>query len=211
MVQNKVISEVPSPVDFSDPAQALSWVQSTIEKRPWRPRFFEAFVGHLNSYFDSDIRIAELGSGPGHLAKAIVEGCNVRTYKAIDFSDAMHDLARVHLEDACSRVTFMQRDFRRADWMAGLGPLDAIVTMQAAHELRHKTRLPVLLAQINSAVRTRGLLLFCDHYAEAGSAKNFELYPTFNEQPILLGKAGFSEILLLHNEGGMALYQCVKN
>jgi len=105
----------------------------------------------------------------------------------------------------------MRRDFRLDDWADGLGPLDAIVKMQAAHELRHKTRLPMLLQRINEAIESGGPLLFCDHYFEVGNARNSGLYPTYREQSILLGNAGFQDIALLLDEGGMALYRCFKD
>ena len=89
--------DVPSPIDFSDPAQALAWVDATVAKRPWRQHFFTAFAHALNSLPDPSIRVLELGSGPGHLAKAILTACpRVTYYAAIDFSPAMHDLARTH-------------------------------------------------------------------------------------------------------------------
>lgn len=203
--------EVLSPIDFSDPAQARAWVDATVAKRPWRPRFFAAFAQALNSLSDSPIRIVELGSGPGHLAKAILESCShVASYAAIDFSPAMHDLARVHLETQADAVCYEIRDFRDGDWAKGLGSIDVIITMQAAHEVRHKSRLPRLLMQIHAALRPGGILLFCDHYAEVASSKSSELHPEYDEQRALLSVPGFVEISELLNEGGMALYQCRK-
>ena len=200
--------EVPSPIDFSDPVQAQAWVEATVSKRPWRPRFFAAFTEALASLPNSPIRIAELGSGPGHLAKAILEGCTqVEHYAAIDFSHAMHDLARVHLGDHVHTVSFEVRDFRSSDWVEGLGQVDVIVTMQAAHEVRHKSRLPRLLKDIYGALQPDGRLLFCDHYAEVGSGKNPDLFPEYAEQVALLKAAGFRDVNELLNEGGMALYQ----
>jgi SAM-dependent methyltransferase len=203
--------EVPSPIDFSDHAQALAWVKATTEKRPWRPHFFSAFAHALNSISSPSIRIAELGSGPGHLARVILETCpHIAHYSAIDFSPAMHELARAHLDQHAPAVNFEVRDFRHGDWAAGLGAIDAIVTMQAAHEVRHKTRLPRLLSEIHAALKPGGMLLFCDHYAEVGSSKNPELHPEYAEQRTQFEVAGFVAIVELLNKGGMALYQCRK-
>lgn len=205
------IPEIPSPIDFGDPAEARAWVDATLAKRPWRPRFFAAFTHALSSLPDPSISVVELGSGPGHLAKAILDACpRVTHYAAIDFSPAMHDLARTHLGRQADAVCFELRDFRCEDWSAGLGTIDSIVTMQAAHEVRHKSRLPVLLKQMHAALKPAGTLLFCDHYAEAGSAKSPELYPEYEAQRALLATTGFVEITELLNEGGMALYQCRK-
>jgi len=201
--------DVPSPIDFSDPVQAREWVAQTVAKRPWRPRFFEAFAAELNACFERPFSLAELGSGPGHLAKEIVQNCRVDSYTAIDFSPAMHDLARKHLGPDADRIRFVVQDFRQTDWVGHAGIVDAIVTMQAAHEVRHKSHLPSLLRSIRSAIKPDGLLLFCDHYAEVGSSKNAELHPSREEQVHFLADAGFVDIRLLLDEGGMALYRAL--
>jgi hypothetical protein len=36
--------DVPSPIDFHDPVQARAWVEDTVKRRPYRPRFFAAFA-----------------------------------------------------------------------------------------------------------------------------------------------------------------------
>jgi SAM-dependent methyltransferase len=201
--------DVPSPIDFRDSADARAWVERTVAARPWRPRFFDAFAAALNQHFDRPFSVLELGSGPGHLARHVLERCPVARYAAVDFSPAMHDLARAHLGPAAVRVSFVERDFRTADWTRDLAPVDAVITLQAAHEIRHKRRLPALLAQIHGLIGGGGLLLFCDHYAEPGTAKNSDLYLTREEQPETLVQAGFSAPRLLLDHGGMALYHAV--
>jgi hypothetical protein len=120
----------------------------------------------------------------------------------------MHDIARGHIGAALAdRVTFLHRDFRRPDWTDRLRDFDAAVTMQAAHEVRHKQHLPVLLARLRTTLAEGGLLLFCDHYAEAGSKKHPDLYPAREDQPALLAGAGFRDITRLLDMGGMALYR----
>ncbi len=198
--------DIPSPIDFHDPAQARAWVESTVARRPWRPRFFQAFVAALNDHFPEPFSVAELGSGPGHLAAAVLRGCDVASYAALDLSPAMHELAREHLGQDAGRVAFLLQDFRRADWPAAVGQVDAVVTIQAAHEVRHKSRLPALLEGVGRCLRPAGLFLFCDHYAEEGSAKHAQLYPTRDEQPASLAAAGFVDVRLLLDHGGMALY-----
>jgi hypothetical protein len=83
----------------------------------------------------------ELGSDPGHLAGTILRNCEVESYVAVDFSNAMHDLAREFLGLDAGRVSFVLEDFRQSHWVTSIGVADAVLTMQAAHEVRHKTRL----------------------------------------------------------------------
>ncbi len=202
--------EIPSPIDFSDMAQARAWVADTIARRPSRPLFFNAFCSMLTLHFDGPIRIAELGSGPGHLARAILLNCLVQNYTAIDFSPAMHEIAREHLGEMAPRVCFFVADFREPDWQQQIRGVDALVTMQAAHEVRHKSHLPLLLSRAYEVIRPKGLFLYCDHYVEAGAGKNADLHVTREEQPQFLATAGFNPVSLIHEESGMALYAAVR-
>jgi len=193
--------DVPTSVDFHDPAHARKWTDETPRKRPWRTSFFAEFCTALSG---KQLRILELGSGPGHLAREILTRCDVAEYLALDFSDAMHDLAREHLGELASRITFVTRDFRTPDWPVGLPAPDAIVTLQAVHETRHKRRALPLLVQARTLLRPDGQLLYCDHYFEAGKKPGLMLDRA--EQPEMLRDAGYSHVELLRDEGGMALY-----
>lgn len=198
--------DVPSPLDFHDPAQARAWVEDTIRRRPYRADFFAAFVEALNERGSRAADALELGSGPGHLAEQILLHCAVRRYVALDFSAAMHDLARARLMPFLDRTEFAERDFRDPDWGADLGCFDAVVTMQAAHETRHKRHLPAFLRSAKQRLSAGGTLLYADHYAEEGSDKNPLLMLSREEQPDAITKAGFSDVTLLLDKGGMALY-----
>jgi SAM-dependent methyltransferase len=193
--------DLPSPVDFHDSACARRWADEAARKRPWRTSFFGEFCAALRG---TKLRILELGSGPGHLAREILARCEVAEYLALDFSDAMHDLAREHLGELASRVTFITRDFRRPDWTSGVLAVDAIVTMQAVHETRHKSRALPLLAQARTLLRPGGSLLYCDHYFDDGKKPGLMLDRA--EQPEVLRAAGYTNVELLRDEGGMALY-----
>ena len=134
-------NDVPSPIDFHDASQARAWVEDTIARRPYRAQFFAAFVDALNARCGKAISVLELGSGPGHLAEHILKSCDVAHYVALDFFAAMHDLAQERLAPFLKIVKFARRDFRDANWTDGLGKFDAIVTMQSAHETRHKSKI----------------------------------------------------------------------
>jgi SAM-dependent methyltransferase len=197
--------DVPSPIDFHDLAQAKAWETDTIARRPYRSAFFRAFAETLNTQFREPFSVLELGSGPGHLAQAILSNCSVEKYAALDFSDAMHALARERLHPFLAKVEFVTRDFRDADWPSRLGPFNAIVTMQAAHEVRHVRHLTLLLSRARSCLAEDGTLLFCDHYLKPETG-NPALYIPRDAQSAALQAAGFSTVLRLLDEGGMALY-----
>lgn len=195
--------DVPIRVDFRDPATARTWIEDTRIKRPYRPRFFAAFCAALAAR--PELRVLELGSGPGQLARELLVHCDVHTYVALDFSPAMHELAAEHLGELARRVTFVTRDFREPSWPDGLGTFDAVVTLQAAHETRHKRHLVPLLERARTVLAAGGVLLYADHYLTA-ETKLPTLSPARDEQPLALERAGFVDVELRYEEGNMALW-----
>ena len=55
------------------------------------------------------------------------------------------------------------------------------------------------------------MLLYCDHYWEAGTAKNPQLDVSAEEQPIALRNAGFTRVEKLLDMGGMALIAAINS
>lgn len=206
MIVTATQTDVPSPIDFHDLAQARKWEADTVRNRPWRPEFFAAFVSALNATFDRPFSLLELGSGPGHLAEHILSCCDVISYTALDFSPAMHELARARLTKFAGKVDFVLRDFTKPGWDKDLGKFDAVATMQAAHEVRHVRHLPRLLRDASELIVDDGLFLYCDHYAGARGPDDPELYLRPEEQPLALEEAGFYAIEKRLDKGGMALY-----
>lgn len=204
------VEDVPSPIDFHNADEARQWERDTIHKRPWRVDFFAEFVRQLRQY-DSPPHVLELGSGPGHLAEQILSNVPLASYTALDFAQPMHELAKQRLGAHASKVRFVQRDFRRSDWRSDLGSVDVVITLQAAHEVRHKQHQPALLRQIYELLPENGALLFCDHYNSVEpSGKNPALFFARDEQPLILRAAGFSRVSLLLDKGEMTLYRCIK-
>lgn len=199
--------DVPIRVDFRDPSTARTWIEETRIKKPFRPNFFAAFCAALSPR--RDLRILELGSGPGQLAREILLGCDVRNYVALDWSQAMHDIAVEYLGELAPRITFLLRDFRDPTWPSGLGPFDAIVTHQAAHETRHKRHVIPLFERARTLLVPGGVMLYCDGYLQQDS-KLPGLVFSREEQPRVLERAGFVDVSRLHDEGYLALY-CATN
>lgn len=153
----------------------------------------------------SKLRILELGSGPGQLAREILLHCDVHAYVALDFPPAMHEIAAEHLSVLASRVTFVTRNFRKSAWPHDLGTFDAIVTLQAAHETRHKRHLVPLLERARTVVTPGGMLLYADHYLTP-ETKLPALTPARADQQLALERAGYVGIQLRYEEGNMALW-----
>jgi cyclopropane fatty-acyl-phospholipid synthase-like methyltransferase len=196
--------DVPTSVNFLEPAHAREWTHDAPKKRPSRSRFFACCGNALAAL--GEPRVLELGSGPGHLARAIVEHCPTQRYVALDFSVAMHALARDHLGALAERITFVTRNFRDPAWPTGLGTFDAVVTMQAVHETRHKRHHVPLLERARSLLVPGGLLLYCDGYLRE-TTKYADLVMTRDEQPLALERAGFTDVQRLLDDDVMALYR----
>jgi cyclopropane fatty-acyl-phospholipid synthase-like methyltransferase len=127
----------------------------------------------------------------------------------LDFSLAMHELAREHLGALADRVTFVQRDFRDPTWPDGLGTFDAVVTMQAAHETRHKRHLVPFLERARSVLEPGGLMLYCDSYLSPLATKP-QLLVERDEQPRALERAGFTHVERLLEIEVLALYRATR-
>jgi len=205
------INDVPSPIDFHDPEDAKAWIEETARKRPWRPEFFNVYVEMLNKKFHHPFSILELGAGPGLLAEQILRRCALRSFVILDFSAAMLSIASHRLEPFCERTRFVQRDFRSSKWVDGMGEYDAVISMQAVHEVRHKQHIPALLAQIYGVLVQNGLFLFCDHYLEPNKlSKNPDLYLTREDHAVALLNARFRNIECVFDKGSMALWTATK-
>ncbi|MDA1299168.1 MAG: class I SAM-dependent methyltransferase [Proteobacteria bacterium] len=199
------VNEVPSPIDFRIQEDALEWERTALEKRPDRPLFFERFATEIRRSESAVGRVLELGSGPGFLAKHLLEHCRVDDYVALDFSGAMHDLARTRLDGYRQRVTFVERSFKAEDWMEDLGIFDCVVTNQAVHELRHKSLAKRLHEQVRTVLSDEGFYLVNDHFSGPDGMTDCELYMTREEQIEALFAAGFTDVQALLCQSKMAL------
>jgi SAM-dependent methyltransferase len=200
-------ADVPSPIDFRSPADAEEWAATAMAKRPWREAFFSTFVAELDRPCSAGGGILELGSGPGFLARRILESLPLVDYTALDFSPAMHGLAARHLGAVAERVRFVERDFREPGWTTGLAQYDAVVTLQAVHELRHKRHAVALYKSILPLLARGGLLLMCDHVCGDGGMADTALFMSLSEHENALHQAGFGRVRQARCEGGLVLYR----
>jgi len=205
---NSILSDdVPSPIDLRLVADAQDWEQSAMIKRPWRAEFFACFRDQIAESPLSINRLLELGSGPGFLAKCLLESVDHFTYTLLDFSSAMHTLAKVRLGTLAARAEFVERSFKKLTWTTGLDKFECVVTNQAVHELRHKRHAPLLHAQVKSLLTPNGFYLVCDHYAGDGGMKDNQLYMSVAEQRDALLVAGFNQVTQVMIKGGLVLHR----
>jgi cyclopropane fatty-acyl-phospholipid synthase-like methyltransferase len=199
--------DVPSPIDLRRPDEAKAWAETANVKRPWRADFFDAIVTSLSGRGCSTV--LELGSGPGFLAATIVREMPGVAYTLLDWSPTMHDLARARL-GVTPGVRFLTTDFKRDDWITDLSTFDAIVTVQAVHELRHKRHAVGLHRAVRTVLEPDGVYLVCDHVVGPEGMANASLYMTLREQCEALHAAGFGEVKTILEKKGLVLHRATQ-
>lgn len=197
------IQDVPSPIDLRSMLDALAWEQTAMQ-RPYRLDFFNAFATELQKLNRNNLHILELGSGPGFLAKHLIDKLPDIQMTLLDFSPAMHELAAKRLGNN-PKVNYIHASFKDAGWEQNLEKFDAVVTNQAVHELRHKAYAVDLHKAVKQVLKPDGIYLMCDHYFGEGAMQNDQLYMSLAEQRASMETAGFAvtEVLV---KGGRALY-----
>jgi len=178
-----------------------------MSKRPWRAEFFAQFAVQIASAPRSIHRVLEIGSGPGFLAKHLLEALSGISFVLLDFSTAMHQLAMSRLTGLENRIQFIERDFKQEDWYEGLSRFDCVVTHQAVHELRHKRHATQLHSQVRGILEREGLYLVCDHFVGEGGMSNAQLYMSVEEQKQALLTAGFTQVEEILTRGGLVLHR----
>jgi cyclopropane fatty-acyl-phospholipid synthase-like methyltransferase len=202
--------DVPSPIDLRRMGDARCWADTAMQRRPVRQDVFAAMVHALGLLSQESPKVLELGSGPGFFAAYLLQQTRAARYTGLDFSDAMHALARQRLgdtDDTRARVSFITANFKEPQWHKTLGPYDAIVTLQAVHELRHKRHAPALYQAVAEILRQGGTFLMGDHHAGPGGMSNTALYMTVEEHRDALRQGGFAHVDLLFHEGGLVLFR----
>ena len=198
-------TDVPSPIDLRSPIDASEW-ERTAQLRSGRAEIFRAFVEQLSRVSKTHPRILELGSGPGFLASSVLDGLPGASMTLLDFSSAMHDLARARLEARAEGICFVQIDFKRAGWIEGLGTFDAVITNQALHELRHKQHARKFHEQVRTLLGAGAPYLVSDHFHGDGGMTNHELFMTVDEQRQALLDAGFRCVEEVRKAGSLVLH-----
>jgi SAM-dependent methyltransferase len=188
------VKEVPSDHDFFDPAYVKHWTESISRYRPERNRLFEVFAAEAARIKKGALSVFELGCGPGFLAEVLVENCQIARYTLVDFSPQMLELSRSRVAKFQDRTVFIQADFKKANWAAGIDAgFDLIVSLQAVHELRHASRIPKLYAQLHSLLVPGGTSLICDHVnSSSPSGHRAAHFMTVEEHLSAFKKVGFT-------------------
>lgn len=202
--------DVPYSEDLQRPSDAQAWVEAADRKRPFRIHIRRAIVDRLR-LLAPGARVLELGSGPGLLAEQVLLHCTeIAKYTLLDFSEPMLEMSRRRVAQYPS-AEFVRADFRSEGWISCVtAPYDAVVSMQAVHEVRHKRRVPRLYGQVHGLLAADGAFLMADRVPEDDSPPSTALFMTEQEQTRVLTDAGFDNICVVMSGDALALCQCTK-
>ena len=202
--------DVPYSEDLQNPSDAKAWVQAADGKRPLRVHIRRAIVNQLLLLAPRS-RVLELGSGPGLLAEQVLLNCAaIARYTLLDFSEPMLEMSRDRVARFPS-AEFVNADFRSEDWMQRVtAPYDAVVSMQAVHEVRHKRHVPKLYGQVHGLLAGDAPFLIADRVPEDNLPRSAALFMTEQEQTRALADAGFHDIRVVMSGDALVLCQCKK-
>lgn len=201
--------DVPSPIDLKKYQDAKQWELTANLKRPWRYDFFDYYAQKIAQGTDAQLKVLELGSGPGFLGKYLLERLPNIQYTAFDFSEVMHTLALQKLSpNESQRATYLLGDFKQANWQKSLDQFDYIIIHQALHELRHKSHALDFHKAVISLLKPKATYFMCDHLFAEDAMQNNELYMSKTEHLSVLKQAGFISIDIQLVIQGLCLFEC---
>lgn len=206
------VQDVLSPIDLTLEADAQLWAQQAYLKRPWRHDFFQLYLDEIQALNLDKIKVLELGSGPGHCAKFLLEKLPSLDYHALDFSQAMHQLSKQNLSHLNDFLTYHLADFKQPNWYKTLelNSFDVVIIHQALHELRHKAYASFFHQQVRQyLLKPLGTYLVCDHLLDDNGMKNQDLYMNKSEHIDALEQASFYRVQALLEINGLCCFQSI--
>ncbi len=133
---------------------------------PEREEEIQALVSVLGRAVGARCRVLDLGSGTGSTAERILALFPRAKVVAVDFDPVTRRIGETALGSWGGRLTWVDADLRRADWVERLPPglFDAAVSTTALHWLEGRT-LSRLYRDVAHRLRRGGILLNGDSLA----------------------------------------------
>ena len=160
--------------EFHDAEFVRGWASRFV---PTEPRFllFDMILKEIEKLGKAKAHVVELGTGPGYMARHMLERNTDITFEALDFSDVFMDVARETLGDLTSRVTFTNADLMQQDWPQKLSQKpDAIVSTWALHDLGGQQPVADVYARCFETLPAGGLLANGDFIKPDGTDWDYE-------------------------------------
>lgn len=135
---------------------------------PVRRSVFHHVLAHLVLTQARRPHVIELACGPGMLAAFLLERLPGLSYEGLDFSAPMLELARHRLAPFAERAGLAQVDLRAPDWTDRRRDAQAVISMQAMHDVGDEDQHARVYAAARGVIAPGGLFLNADFVAHPG-------------------------------------------
>lgn len=160
--------------EFHDAAFVRGWASRFVPTEP-RLQLFDMILAEVEKLGPSAPHVVELGTGPGYMARHILERNTDLSFEALDFSDVFFDVARETIGDLCHRVTFTNADLMDQSWPTRLSRQpDAIISTWALHDLGGQQPVADVYARCYETLPDGGLLANGDFIKPDGTDWEYE-------------------------------------
>jgi cyclopropane fatty-acyl-phospholipid synthase-like methyltransferase len=159
---------------FHDAEFVRGWANRFVPTEP-RLQLFDMILEQVESLGKTEARVLELGTGPGYMARHILQRNSGIRYEALDFSDVFLDFARQTLGELASRVVFTNADLMDQDWPSAIRRKpDAIISTWALHDLGGQRAVADVYARCFELLPEGGVLVNGDFIKPDGTSWHYE-------------------------------------
>ena len=170
--------------DFAGPDYIDAWTADLDTRWPERAEMADCVVRTLAGWFDEGggtsseekrnavIRLLELGVGAGRLATSVLNSLADTSgegppsdveYTGVEIEPALVLHGKELLDEAGHRnIRLVRADLKDDAWTAGIGPFDAVFTLQTLHDLGGIDALEAVYRQIHRLLSPGGILVNAD-------------------------------------------------
>ncbi|MCB1546397.1 MAG: class I SAM-dependent methyltransferase [Hyphomicrobiaceae bacterium] len=160
--------------EFHNAEFVRGWANRFVPTAP-RLQLFDMILAEIGKLGKPDAHVLELGTGPGYMARHILERNATISYEALDFSDVFFDIARETIGDLVPRVIFTNADLMDQAWPKRLSRRpDAIISTWALHDLGGQQPVADVYRRCHETLPVGGVLVNGDFIKPDGTAWDYE-------------------------------------
>lgn len=157
------------PEQWQEQGFVDNWVARDDGRQDQRGPMIDAVVAAAPFPADRAIRALDVGAGYGLLSRRLLERFPNARVTLQDVSEPMFGHARERLAEYADRAEFVNSDFSRRDWAAGLGgPFDFVMSAIAIHNMYDDDLIASIYKDIYGLTAEGGMFANLDYAAQAG-------------------------------------------